>query len=111
MTQRPEDITQAIQHIIAASTGLHRDQGGYVFTYSEAKSMVRMALAHTPAGVPREHPIFAFLLGEASWAGVWFGDKPEGESRGNFWWRADLRAALDAAPQLAGPSLVEQIEE
>ena len=59
-----------------------RDNGADV-----ARALIRM----------QEHPVFAFLLGEAPLDGRWFGDKSP-VSRGGrpmpYWWRSHLRAAL-----------------
>lgn len=42
------------------------------------------------------HPLIPFLLGESGFDGLWFGDWKPGE-RGQYWWRKQLRAALEAA--------------
>lgn len=47
----------------------------------------------------RDHPVFAFLLGEGAIDGHHFGERPLHEP-GAFWWRKYLRAALTRkAPQ------------
>lgn len=44
--------------------------------------------------VPRD--LVRFLLGEAQLNDIWFGAKSVGDKH-NFWWRANLRAAMNAA--------------
>jgi len=39
--------------------------------------------------------IFAFLFGESTFQGVWYG-QPNPNERGAYWWRRHLRAALAA---------------
>ena len=58
----------------------------------------------------RVRELMAFLLGEATLDGVWFGERKEGE-RGLYWWRDELRThasgieamARDAAARNKGP--------
>jgi len=45
--------------------------------------------------------IFAFLFGESTFQGVWYG-QPNPNERGAYWWRRHLRAALAAPPAIAG---------
>lgn len=52
-----------------------------------------------PEAVQKLHEIGAFLLGEAQYMGLSFGDSVKhGRTQARFWWRRDLRKILDALP-------------
>lgn len=38
--------------------------------------------------------VVSFLMGSGPLRGCWFGERPD-DAKGAFWWRTDLRAALD----------------
>lgn len=58
----------------------------------------------------RDHPVFAFLLGEGLLHGVEFGKRAPG-AVGKWWWRKDLRAALSAQPTSKDDNLEEVAPE
>lgn len=53
--------------------------------------------------VPRE--VVAFLNGESSLNGRWFGDIFPSRMTGNFWWRKHLLAAAETAPPVSDEAL------
>lgn len=62
-------------------------------------AVLALATPSLPEGmvmVPREHPVFKFLLGEGELEGCWYGDPFIG--RKPYWWREHLREALATSP-------------
>lgn len=90
-----EDVLRLVKAERKAGDGSQRDAADMAYADLIAKwtPAALVKVRSLPAVDVEKEAVFSFLLGQGPLEGVWFGDKPEG-TRGAFWWRRHLRAAL-----------------
>lgn len=89
-----EYIAKDMENAVAGGMSWISHSECYDFT-RRIRTQIAALSAPASAGV-RDHPVFAFLMGEGELDGVWFGDPLTG--RRPYWWRRHLKAALSASP-------------
>ncbi|MDP9196105.1 MAG: DUF551 domain-containing protein [Pseudomonadota bacterium] len=98
MTQTREEIERRLESFDDWSRSDMEDKANGAFFCGWAVETIRQLLDQTAPPAVREggylDEVVKFLCGQGPLNGVWFGEKPEGET-GNFWWRKHLRKALN----------------